>query len=193
VAGPGQYYAFDQATGAVNQFHRGNVSGGGGTTVAYDAALGQLYVLTAYSSGVGKALTAYSYVDNATITQLWQVTGPSVTTAASVAVGPGGLVYAASTSSITEFDPGDGSTVRSLGGLSLAIGVTPALSNGYLWAISNTRTVAYDLSTFTVAATLPGSRGSLNSAYDSPGALVDRYFLLDYGFYSQGFDVYANP
>src|SRR5205814_7786176 len=37
LAGPGQYYAFDRSTGATNHFQAGGISGGGGTTVAYDA------------------------------------------------------------------------------------------------------------------------------------------------------------
>jgi len=45
LAGPGQYYAFDQATGAANHFWSGGINGGGGTTVAYDAARQQFYVL----------------------------------------------------------------------------------------------------------------------------------------------------
>src|SRR6267154_4836637 len=49
VAGPGQYYAFDQATGAANHFWSGGIEGGGGTTVAYDAARQQFYVLEDYN------------------------------------------------------------------------------------------------------------------------------------------------
>ena len=45
MAGPGQYYALDRTTGAANHFHSGNVEGGGGTTVAYDSARHQFYVL----------------------------------------------------------------------------------------------------------------------------------------------------
>src|SRR5882757_2239639 len=48
LAGPGQYYAFDQARGAPNHFWSGGISGGGGTTVAYDAARQQFYVREFY-------------------------------------------------------------------------------------------------------------------------------------------------
>lgn len=40
LAGPGQYYAFDQTTGARNHFHSGDIHGGGGTTVAFDRSRG---------------------------------------------------------------------------------------------------------------------------------------------------------
>ena len=42
---PTQYFAFDQATGAVNHFWAGPFTDGGGSTVAYDAARQQFYVL----------------------------------------------------------------------------------------------------------------------------------------------------
>src|SRR6266481_3125973 len=45
LVGPGQYYAFDQATGAANHFWSGNIYGCCGSTVAYDAARRQFYVL----------------------------------------------------------------------------------------------------------------------------------------------------
>jgi hypothetical protein len=194
LAGPGQYYAFDQTTGAANHFQAGGISGGGGTTVAYDAALSQFYVLEDYNSTVG-TLTAYNYIDNDTITQLWQKTGPGISGGSSVAIGPDSLLYAADNSTLLEIDPSDGSTLRSLDGQSIAGRVTPAMSNGYLWAFSQTQTLVYSLDTFTLTQSLPGSRGSLNSAYDSPGALADGYFLLDYGniYGSPGFDVYATP
>src|SRR5215467_1512680 len=74
LAGPGQYYAFDQATGAANHFWSGNIEGGGGSTVAYDASRQQFYVLEDYNDGT-PTLSAYHYIDNAHITLLWQRTG----------------------------------------------------------------------------------------------------------------------
>ena len=64
LAGPGHYYAFDQATGAMNQFWSGGQHGGGGTTVAYDAARQQFYVLEYYNDPTPQ-LSAYHYTDNA--------------------------------------------------------------------------------------------------------------------------------
>src|ERR1700726_1449948 len=77
LAGPGQYYAFDQSTGAANHFHAGGISGGGGTTTAYDATRHQLYVSTQYDD-IGATLSAYRYVDNDHIRLLWQRTGAGV-------------------------------------------------------------------------------------------------------------------
>src|SRR5207245_8592355 len=63
LAGPGQYYAFDQSTGAANHFWSGGISGGGGSTVAYDAAHQQLYVLEDYNDPT-PPLSADHYIDN---------------------------------------------------------------------------------------------------------------------------------
>ena len=94
LAGPGQYYAFDQSTGAANHFWSGGISGGGGTTVTYDAARHQFYVLEFYDDGPA-TLSAYHYTDNAHITLLWQRTGAGVGYGGSVAIGPTGNVYSA--------------------------------------------------------------------------------------------------
>ena len=194
LAGPGQYYAFDQATGAANQFWSGGISGGGGTTVAYDAARQQFYVLEDYNDPT-PTLSAYHYTDNADITLLWQRTGDGVGyTGASVAIGPTGNVYSAGNSVIWELDPATGTTLRSIPG-SFASGVTPALTNNVLWIIGETQVFAYDLVTLQLLRAFNGSRGSLNTPYDSPGAFADGYFVLDYGvnYGSHSFDVYSAP
>ena len=192
VAGPGQYYAFDQATGAANHFWSGGIEGGGGATVAYDAARQQVYVLEAYDPDT--TLSAYHYTDNFHITLLWQRTGAGVGNGGSVAIGPTGNVYSAGNTTIWELDPATGGTLRFIPG-SFANGVTPALTNNVLWIIGESQTFAYDLTTLQQLRALNGSRGSLNSAYDSPGAFADGYFVLDYGniYGSPGFDVYSAP
>ena len=191
LAGPGQYYAFDQTTGAVNHFQAGGISGGGGTTVAHDATRSQFYVLEDYNNGT-PTLSAYHYTDNTHIALLWQRTGAGVGGGASVAIGPNGNVYSVGNSVIWELDPQTGATLRMISG-SFANAVTPALSNGVLWAFSDNHVLAYDLLTLQLLHSFNGSRGSLNSAYDSPGALSEGHFLLDYGtiFGRPGFDVYA--
>jgi len=193
LAGPGQYYAFDQATGAANHFWSGGISGGGGTTAAYDAARQQFYVLEDYNDPT-PTLSAYHYTDNAHITLLWQRTGAGVGGGGSVAIGPTGNVYSAGNTVIWELDPATGATLRFISG-SFANGVTPALTNNVLWIIGQSQTFAYDLVTLQLLRAFPGSRGSLNTAYDSPGAFADGYFVLDYGniFGSPGFDVYSAP
>jgi hypothetical protein len=190
LAGPGQYYAFDQATGTENQFWSGNEAGGGGTTVAYDAARQQFYVLEAYNDPT-PTLSAYHYTDNAHITLLWQRTGDGVGGSASAAIGPTGNVYSAGDGVIWELDPVSGATLRSIPG-KFASGVTPALTNNVLWIIGLDQVFAYDLGTLQLLRAFNGSRGSLNTAYDSPGAFADGYFVLDYGvnYGSHSFDVY---
>ena len=132
LAGPGQYYAFDQATGEANHFWSGGIEGGGGSTVAYDAARQQFYVLEDYDPDT--TLSAYHYTDNAHITLLWQRTGEGVGYGGSVAIGPTGNVYSAGNTVIWELDPATGTTLRSIPG-SFANGVTPALTSNVLWII----------------------------------------------------------
>jgi hypothetical protein len=192
LAGPGQYYAFDQATGAANHFWSGGVSGGGGSTVAYDATRQQFYMLEDYDPDT--TLSAYQYTDNAHITLLWQRTGAGVGYGGSVAIGPTGNVYSAGNSVIWELDPATGTTLRFIPG-SFANGVTPALTNNVLWIIGQIQVFAYDLVTLQLLRAFNGSRGDLNTPYDSPGAFADGYFVLDYGniYGSPGFDVYSAP
>jgi hypothetical protein len=192
LAGPGQYYAFDQATGAANHFWSGGIEGGGGTTVAYDAARQQVYVLEDYDPDT--TLSAYHYTDNFHITLLWQRTGAGVGNGGSVAIGPSGNVYSAGNGVIWELDPATGTTLRSITG-EFANGVTPALTDNVLWIIGESQVFAYDLVTLQFLRAFNGSRGSLNTAYDSPGAFADGHFVLDYGniYGSHSFDVYSAP
>ena len=193
LAGPGQYYAFDQATGAANHFWSGGISGGGGSTVAYDTARQQFYVLEDYDDPT-PTVSAYHYTDNSHITLLWQRSGIGVGGGGSVAIGPTGNVYSAGNGVIWELDPVTGATLRPIPA-STANGVTPALTNNVLWIIGESQVFAYDLVTLQLLRAFNGSRGSLNSAYDSPGAFADGYFVLDYGtiYGSHSFDVYSEP
>jgi hypothetical protein len=192
LAGPGQYYAFDQATGEANHFWSGGIEGGGGSTVAYDAARQQVYVLEDYDPDT--TLSAYHYTDNAHITLLWQRTGAGVGNGGSVAIGPTGNVYSAGNTVIWELDPATGTTLRSIPG-SFANGVTPALTDNVLWIIGQIQVFAYDLGTLQLLRAFNGSRGDLNTPYDSPGAFADGYFVLDYGniYGRPSFDVYSAP
>jgi hypothetical protein len=193
LAGPGQYYAFDQATGAANQFWSGGIAGGGGTTVAYDAARQQFYVLEDYDDTT-PTLSAYHYTDNDHITLLWQRTGEGVGGGGSAAIGSTGYVYCAGNTVIWELDPATGARLRSIPG-SFANGVTPALTNNVLWIIGTSQTFAYDLVTLQLLRAFDGSRGDSNIPYDGPGAFADSYFVLDYGpiYGSHSFDVYRAP
>jgi hypothetical protein len=187
VAGPGQYYAFDQATGAANHFWAGNIYGCCGTTVAYDAARRQFYVAEAYDDSTRK-LSAYHYTDNAHIRLLWQRVAYG-----SVAIGPTGKVYSAGPSGVCELDPAIGATLRSIPG---SFGGTPALTNNVLWFFGESEVVAYDLATLQLLRSFnfsPSQGGS--SIYTSPGAFADGYFVLDYGniYGNPGFDVYSSP
>jgi hypothetical protein len=119
--------------------------GGGGTTVAYNAARQQFYVLEDYDDTT-PTLSAYHYTDNAHITLLWQRTGEGVGGGGSAAIGPTGNVYSAGDSVIWELDPATGATLRSIPG-EFASGMTPALTNSVLWIVGLGQVFAYDLGT----------------------------------------------
>jgi hypothetical protein len=71
--------------------------------------------------------------------------------------------------------------------------VSPALTNNALWIIGQSQVFAYDLVTLQLLRAFNGSRGSLNTPYDSPGAFADGHFVLDYGNIvgRHSFDVYS--
>jgi hypothetical protein len=194
LAGPGQYYAFDQTTGAANHFWSGGFEGSGGTTVAYDAARQQFYVLEFYDYfDQIPTLSAYHYIDNAHITLLWQRTGEGIGVNSSVAIGPTGKVHSAGNTIIWELDPATGATLRSIPG-SFATGVTPAVTDNVLWIITPTTVAAYDLTSLQFLQGFSRSLGP-GTAYKGPGAFADGYFVLDYGniVFSHSFDVYRAP
>src|SRR5207248_6735646 len=119
-------------------------------------------------------LSAYQYIDNAHIKLLWQRTGDGVGGGGSMAIGPSGNVYSAGDGVIWELDPTTGTTLRSIPG-KFASGVTPALTNNVLWIIGLDQVFAYDLVTLQLLRAFNGSRGSLNTAYDGPGAFANGY------------------
>jgi hypothetical protein len=196
LAGPAQYYAVNRATGVQNHFQNGPLSGGGGDTVAYDAGRSAFYVLDAYDSTT-PTLTAYSYggAYNA-VTRLWGITGTGIADGGQVAIGPNGRLYAVDSTTLVEIDPATGTRLRTKTGQTFATAVAPLIAGNTLWAYdNNNHTFAYDLTTLSLVRTLTGSRGSLNSAFDGPGAVDDSHYLIDYGniYNSPGFDVYAVP
>jgi hypothetical protein len=193
MAGPGQYYAIDKTTGAANHFHAGNISGGGGTTVAFDVSRSQFYVEEDYDTTT-PTLSAYKYTNNSNITLLWQRTGLGVRDGQSVAIGSTGKIYTAGSSVIWELDPVTGATLRSISG-SFANGMTPAISNGVVWTFSSnfSLTNAFDLNTLQLMKTLSGGRGDSNFPYDSPGAICNNHFLIDRASNLGEFDVYSAP
>ncbi len=181
LAGPGQYYAFERATGSPNHFHQGDIQGGGGVAVAFDANRSQFYVQEAYDGESFGTLTAYHYTDNQNIELVWQKHGNIfLLEAGSVAIGPTGNVYSVTPNEIVEIDPDTGATLRRLYG-SFATNVTPAVTRGLLWLFSQTQTLSYDLNTFRLTRAFEGSRGDANTPYSSPGAFEEGFFVLDRG------------
>jgi hypothetical protein len=194
LAGPGQYYAIDRTTGAQNHFQNGNILGGGGDAVVYDAARSALYVLDLYDD-LDSKLTAYHFGGAYnSITRLWQKTGTGVQDGGQVALDADGNLYSVDQSTLVEFDPATGNILRSKPGQSFASEVAPIIAGNILWAYDYDNTYAYDLTSFERVATLPSER-SMNFVFDSPGAVDDFHYVLDHErtVNSPGFDVYAAP
>jgi hypothetical protein len=187
MAGPNQYWAFDQLTGAANHFFTGSSSGGGGSTVAFDSSRSQFYVRD-QSNGF---LTAYSYHGNSDIAQLWRIPG-FFSGGGSVAIGADGQIYAARLSEILSLDPSDGHLLRSITGLNLANSNTPVLSSNSLFVFGNDTTEIFDITTFARVASLASGRDDLNTSYCGPGAVFDNGFISYFAFNttSRGFNVY---
>ncbi len=116
IAGPNQYYAFDQLTGASNHFLTSGTSGGGGCPVAFDSARMQFYV----RDSVNGFLTAYKYTSNNVIQQVWRDSNSYQGVSGSVSIGADGRIYSASPGNVFELDPVDGHVLRSINGLPLA-------------------------------------------------------------------------
>ena len=190
LAGPDQYYAFDQLTGASNHFFGGTISGGGGVTVAFDSARMEFYV----HDDSRNVLEAYSYTNNGAISSIWQVANGS--SGGSVSIGADGGVYYATVSGLFERDPTDGHVLRSLSGLALSNETTPALSANSIFlygdATSGGTTEIFDINTFAHVSSISRGRGDLGTDYQGPGAIFDNGYVLYYhtDTTTSGFDVY---
>lgn len=195
------YYAYDINTGTVNQFH--NVGGGGGSnsTAVADAPRNRLFVVEGFNGTISNALTAYTYTNNSTITQLWQRSDTSIGNAGAAAVGVDGKVYVANNTTLSELDGATGQTLRTITGRTFPNQAAPVLSDGKLWIYERDPggfadgVSAFDLNTFAFDDWFEGGRGNLNTVFKGPGAFADGTLLTDYGnIYNQpGFRVYVTP
>lgn len=199
VVGPCHYYAYALESGALNEFHNGGCSGGGGYTVAYDAQRqpGQIYVVTGFDGSMpGDLLSAWAYRGQNDITLAWK--SEEVLNGIGVAIdGSGGAVYVGAYNRLLDVNASGGETVGFASG-SFANGMVPILSGNFVWTFETSGfgdTVVYDVDTLDEVARLPGARGDLNSAFGAPGAFGFNAFLLDHGriYDYPGFDVFLGP
>ena len=126
VSAAGHAYAIDQATGGVNHFHSSNIfGGGGGDTVAFDAARSQFYVLDYYDGAAARyphrlplhrQLEHYRGLAQDRPGHRWQ---------SGVAIGPDGTVYSLDRTTLTGRDPATGDVTRMLTGQHFAAGARP--------------------------------------------------------------------
>ena len=142
----GHYFAFDQATGAMNTFHNAPfvtpVNGG----VSYDAARRRLYVVADYDDSAETKITAYAYNANDDIQQVWQV--GDVGAANAVSIGPDGRLYHNwGSDRFQARHPDDGRVVRTFTHAFPELGGTPVLSDGYLWGNNGFTTSVFSLAT----------------------------------------------
>jgi hypothetical protein len=185
AAGPGQYYAYNQADGGTNHFVASTLSGGGADTTVYDATRQQFYVPD------DGWITAFKYVNNDTITQLWSVNG-LLGLSGRLALGPDGKIYAFTRTSINELDPNSGTVLRSVAG-TFGDNVPPLIQGSYLW-IGGLQVTAYDLTTLSPVATINPGIGEFYNYF--PAAVDDSHFIINYvdGVGpDRGFVVYSVP
>ena len=195
LASPGQYYAINASTGAINNFHSANIFGGGGDTVVFDAAHNELYVKDQYNQNTF-ALTAYSFGGNYnSITQLWQDTGSGIGNEGQVALDANGNVYTNDYSKLVEIDHNTGAILRSITGPEFTFNgsAPPLIAGNTLWSLG-TQTDAYDLSTLDMIGSFPGDQGNQFSPEPGAGAVDDSHFIVALsGIDGPGLDVYAVP
>jgi hypothetical protein len=176
-------HAVDLATGARSEpFFVGTNSSADGFVTAYDAARRRMYFVNALSSARPAVLAAYDYVDSQHASPAWIRDLGDL--GMDPAIGPDGKVYITDRTTLYEIDPETGRTLRSVGG-QFAYGSTPQISNGYLYDFSETEQVIYDLDSFSLVKTLPGSRMSMNTVTRSQGAISDDSFAFQASAYGE--------
>ena len=191
LAAPAQYYAFDRTSGAMNHFEVGQISGGGGCTVAYDSFRKQFYVIEAFG-GPTVVLSAYRYIDNSHIIRMWQrnetfLPGPSV------AIGPNGYVYVLGSNILWELNPDTGATIRFVPGPFFSN--TPAITDGVLWTCSETQVLAYDLASFQLLRGFDNTRTIPTTFARTIGAISSGRLAIDHAPVggSTGIIIFAEP
>jgi hypothetical protein len=172
--------AVNLSNGASNLFFQGNFSSAAGFGVAYDANRQQLYFVNTVSSSHPDQLLAYSYQNNSSLTLLWarDITG----VANDPAIDQFGDIYLGTGTTLTEYSPINGSTIRSLGGQSFANGTTPELTQGYLFDDSGGQEDIYNLNSLSLVNALGGAPSSQNTSIRSTSAITDGYFALEHQF-----------
>jgi hypothetical protein len=199
VVGPCRYYAYDLETGAVNPFHVGSCSGGGGSTVAYaaDRKPGQIYVVEAFGDIAPETtISAWEYRGQDDITLAWR--SEDAVNGIGVAIdGEIGALYVGAYSRLLKVNASGGTTMDSVAG-SFANGMVPIISGDFVWTFETSThgdTVVYHIDTLEEVARFPGARGDLNNPFGAPGAFGFNAFLLDHGriYEYPGFDVFLGP
>lgn len=182
VTGPAHYFAYRLEDGVANEFHRGSIYGGGGATAAYDPERRQFYIVEVMGSSSFEVLSAWRFEDNDDIELAWTFGADRWMSGNGVAIDEDGYVWTSDYSQLLKIDPADGTLVDSADG-QFGVGLTPIVAGDLVWTFQHDitgSTIAYDRHTLEEVRRLPGSRGSLNSAFGEPCAIADGAFLLEY-------------
>lgn len=151
--------AFDQATGAQNQFFTDPLMDlGNGAPVAWNAGRGEFYVRMDYTISGRTRVRAFRYDGQASISQLWTNDTPLDQYGGMVTIGPDDLLHVVRSGEIAVLDPDDGSTLKSVP-FPYANGCSPLLSRRVLWVHSETQTFAYDPPALGLLKVFEGSAG----------------------------------
>ncbi|MBM3985016.1 MAG: hypothetical protein FJ296_04895 [Planctomycetes bacterium] len=151
--------AFDQATGAQNQFFVDPLQDlGNGAPVAWNASRGEFYVRMDHASSGLTRVRAFRYDGQDAISPLWTKETPLQQYGGLLAIGPDDRLYVVRSGEIAVLDPDDGSTLKSLP-FPYANGCSPVLSRRVLWVHSETQTFARNSRTLGLLKVFEGSAG----------------------------------
>lgn len=183
-------YAFDQATGARNEFFSDpTFSLTNGAPVTWDAQRGDFYVRLDFTQEGLTRVLAFHYGGQDAITHRWTKTTPLDQHGGMVALGPDGSLYLVRSGELAVLRPEDGSTLKSLP-FPFRNGCSPAITRRVVWVHSETQTLAHDAKTLALLRVFEGSAG-FGLGFESVGAFVPGTAVVNLGSGGgYGIDVY---
>jgi hypothetical protein len=192
VVGSQTASAFDQATGARNDFFLDPVPNlNSGAPVAWNAGRSEFYVRLDYQAEGRTKVRAFHYDGNDSIQLLWTSSTPLVQSGGMLAIGPNDNLYLVRSGELAVLDPDDGSTLKSIR-FPFVNGCSPALTRRVVWVYSDTQTYAYDSVSLALLRVFDGSAG-FNLGFIPVGAFVPGTAAFNiYGSGVYSLDVYRH-
>jgi len=159
VVGSKTATAFDQATGARNDFFVDPIDNlSAGAPVAWNEQRSEFYVKVDYQAEGLTKVRAFHYDGNDSIDLLWTSTTPMDQFGGMPAIGPDDNLYVVRSGEIAILRPDDGSTLKSIP-FPFVNGCSPILTRRVVWVYSDTQTYAYDSMSLALLDVFEGSAG----------------------------------